>query len=313
MAEPGEHPADFAVLTLGQDHFEDRREPLMADDPHALGANLALGEPDALRQLVEDLSPGLSGDDDAVDLLDAELGVGELVGEFAVIGQEQEAHALLVETAHRVDALGDLGQEVDDAGFARGVVVRRDIAFRLVDREVDQPLALNSLAIDIDARLVGIDTGSEFADDLSVDRHAPLGDQFFASPARADSGVRQDFLEPFRSLFRGFRRGLPFAVLVLRGSRVGSSRRSAGVRAASRRLPFPGRGSSVCHVVSLLKPAAPPLPQRPALRAPSSFRSATAPPSLYYPDLAVEVQGCRQEEGAPMDSGIVSIARSSSP
>jgi len=87
VAEPGEHPADLAVFPFGEDHLHDGRQPLVADDPHALGANFSLGEPDPLGQLVENFPPGFSGDDDSIDLLDAEFRMRELIGEFPVVGQ----------------------------------------------------------------------------------------------------------------------------------------------------------------------------------------------------------------------------------
>jgi hypothetical protein len=123
VAKPGEHPADLAVLPFGQHHLENARMTLVPDQPNPLRPDFTFGEPDPLRQLLEDLAPGLAGDDDAVDLLDAEFGVRELVGELAVVGEEHQAGALLVEPAHRVSALGDLGKEVDDAWFAGRVVV----------------------------------------------------------------------------------------------------------------------------------------------------------------------------------------------
>ena len=169
----------------------------MAGDPHPLGPDLPLGQPDPLGQLVEDLAAGLARDDDAVDLLDPELGVGQLVGELAVVGQEDQAGALLVEPADRVDALGDLREQVDDQGLAGGVVVGRDVTLGLVDGVIDVPLGVDLLAVDGDDLVLRVDLGPQLPDGLAVDRDSALEDQLLAGAARADPGVGENLLEPF--------------------------------------------------------------------------------------------------------------------
>jgi hypothetical protein len=148
VAELGEHPPDFAILPLGEDHFQDGRLAPLADRPDALGPDLPLGEPDPLHQLVEDIPGRRAGDDHSIELLDAVAGVSQLVGEFAVVGQEHQPDAHLVEPADGVDALGDLGEDVEHPGTARGIVVGRDVPLGLEDREVDRLLDLDPLAVD---------------------------------------------------------------------------------------------------------------------------------------------------------------------
>jgi hypothetical protein len=57
VAEFREHSADLSLLALGEHQLEPRGLALTADDPRSLGANLAVGEPDTLGQLGQDLGP----------------------------------------------------------------------------------------------------------------------------------------------------------------------------------------------------------------------------------------------------------------
>jgi hypothetical protein len=178
VAELGEHPPDLAILAFGQGHFEDRRLTTTTDDLDVPGAHLAFGQPDPLDELVKDLASRQAGDDDAVNLLNPILRVREPVGELAVVGQEDQAGTHLVKPANRVHALGDFGQKIDHPGAARRVLVGRDVAFGLVNGEVDQAFEPDRLAVHRDLGLGGQDPGSQLAHDLSVDRDAALQDQF---------------------------------------------------------------------------------------------------------------------------------------
>ena len=199
VAEFGEHPPDLAVLAFGQDHFEDRRVPLLRHGANPLGPNLPLGQPDPLGQLVEGFPLGRAGHDDPVELLDTEPGVGQFVGQFAIVGQEHEADAHLVEPTHGINPLSDLGHQVKDTRASRWVVVRGDIALRLVNREVDQALPLDLLTVHGDRDLGQINLGAKFTDDLAADADATLEDHLLAGATGADPGMRQDFLKSIRA------------------------------------------------------------------------------------------------------------------
>ena len=102
VAELREHSAHFSVFPFGKNHLQDRRLASLTHDPHALGADFSLGEPDSRSQLVEHFLRGSSRDHDLVNLLDTELGVCQLVGEFAVVGQDHQAGARFIEPADGV-------------------------------------------------------------------------------------------------------------------------------------------------------------------------------------------------------------------
>jgi hypothetical protein len=174
VPELREHPAHFAILPFSKDHLEDGGLAHPADYPNSPRSHLAFGQPDALNQLVEHFALGRTGDDDAIQLLDAELRVRQAIGQLAVVRQKHEARAHLVEAAHGVDPLGNLGKKIDDARTSRRVVVRRNVTLRLGDGEVHRPFRVDSLTVDFNPRVLGIDLGAQFADDLAIDADPPL-------------------------------------------------------------------------------------------------------------------------------------------
>ncbi len=187
---------NFAVLALGQYHFEDRGVASFTRGSNSPSPDFALGQPHPLGHLFENLGSWASGDDDSVDLFHPKFRMGQPVGELAVVGQEHQADTVLVEPADCVNPFGNLGQQIDDPGSARRVVVRRNVPPGLVNGIVDVALALDLLSIDRDDGGVGIDFRSQFANDLAVDRNSALKDQILARPARADACVCENLLEP---------------------------------------------------------------------------------------------------------------------
>ena len=196
MAKTREHPADFTVLPFGENHLHDRGLPASSHDPNALGSHLPFGEPDAVGQLLQDLAAGGARHDDAIDLFDPEFRVGELVGEFTVVGHEQEPGALLVEPADAVGALRDLRQKVDHARLARGIVIGGDVALGFVNGEIDMPLHLDFLPIERNLGGTGVHLRAELANDLAVDCDSSLQDYLLAGAPGADPSMSEHFLKP---------------------------------------------------------------------------------------------------------------------
>ena len=107
-------------------------------------------EPDAGDQLPQVRRVRLAGDLHVVGLLDAEARVHQLLGQVAVVGQQQQALAVLVEPADGVDALIDVRDQVEGQRPAGGVVVGAEVAARLVDRPVDVLLGPDGMVVDGD-------------------------------------------------------------------------------------------------------------------------------------------------------------------
>ena len=134
---------------------------------HAAGPDVAIAEPDALEQLLDVLAVGLAGHLDQIGLLDAEARMHEPIGQVAVVGQQQQALAVLVEPADGVDALADVRHQIDGPRPAAGIVVGAEVAARLVDQPVDELLAVQRLAIHAHG-IAGFDLRAQLADDAAI-------------------------------------------------------------------------------------------------------------------------------------------------
>jgi hypothetical protein len=133
---------------------------------------------------------------DMVGLLDAGSGIEDGVRPAAVIAQEQQAFARLVEPADRSDE----GQvDAVEAGIDRGaplwVVPRRQHAARLVEHQIDALLGADRLAVDGDAGAADLQAQGRIAGEPPVDTDAALGDQLLGLAARAIAELGQDARE----------------------------------------------------------------------------------------------------------------------
>jgi hypothetical protein len=180
VPELGEHSANLSLLALGQNQLELGGMALTAHDPGPLGADLAVGQPDALGQLGKRIRAGQAGHECAIKLLHSEPGVRKPVGQVAVVGQDHETSAIFVQTADSVDALGKLGEEVDNPRTACGVEIGRDISLGFVDGVIHDRLEADRLAVDCDPRLRGVYPSAELPDSLAIDGDPPLEDELLA-------------------------------------------------------------------------------------------------------------------------------------
>jgi hypothetical protein len=199
VPELREHAANLAVLPLIENHLEDRALLVLRLEVDVLGAGHSLREADAAAEFVEGFRSGNARHLDEVFLLDAIPRVGEEIGQFAVVGDEDQPFAHPVEPADGKQPLFTR-HEIDDAGPAVGVEVRGHHADRLGEH-VDHPLRVGEpLAVDADLLAERIDPGSELRDHLTVDLDPPGRDQFFAVPPAAEPGRREHLLEPLEAV-----------------------------------------------------------------------------------------------------------------
>jgi len=196
VAHAGQQPANLAILPLHEDNLEQRAVPLGFDQFGRLGGEAALGEVHPFLQLLDDFPRGNSRDLHAVDFLDAEPGVGEAVGQFAVVGDQQQPLAVFIEATDGEQPLGRLGKEVNHPGPTLGVAVGAEHPGRLVDQIVRPAMDAESLAIEPDILCVGIDAGPQFRDGLAIHGHPARGDVLFAAAAGPNAGHRQQSLQP---------------------------------------------------------------------------------------------------------------------
>ena len=126
-----------------------------------------------MAELVDRGVGGLTADFDEVSFFDAGGGAGEGVGEFAVVGHEQEAFARVVEAADGEDALALFLKKSHDRRAVFGVADGCDVALGFVEDVVAGALgAVEELAVDADVVAGGVRFCAELGDGLAVDLDA---------------------------------------------------------------------------------------------------------------------------------------------
>lgn len=199
VADTGEEPADFAVLTFGEDNLEDRALTLPTESPNVPHAELPFGEVVALFELVEDFPGGVAGNLHAVDPFDLKSRMRQSLGNFAIVGEKEQTLGILVQTTHGKYPARLWREQIDRTRSAGGIVVCAEIALGLVDQEVLLPLRLDLLAVEADSLPVGINLKAKLCHDFAVDGDSPGGDQFFAVAPRVDPGRCENFLQSFET------------------------------------------------------------------------------------------------------------------
>src|SRR6516164_5305043 len=114
---------------------------------------MTVTEPDAFEELLKVGGGGDSHHLDQVGFLDTKARMHELVGQLAVVGQEEQPFAGLIQTANGVDALVDLRDELNRPRPSGGVAVRAEVAPRFVDQPVNMTLRADRLTINTNALL----------------------------------------------------------------------------------------------------------------------------------------------------------------
>ena len=130
--------------------------------------------------------------------LQPEARMHQLVGELARAGEQQQAFGVQVEPADRLPlALLQLGQLAEHRGAVLRVVVRDDLADRLVVRDHARRRRRDAhadrLAVDLDL-VAELDALADVGG-LVVDRDPPFHDQLFHLQPRAQAGLRQHLVQ----------------------------------------------------------------------------------------------------------------------
>ena len=183
VADLLEHLAQLAVAAFNEDDFVPGVVAL-ADfanlggrSLHPARARLAALDSHARTEAVELFFGWFAAHLYEVGLLHACCGTGELVGEIAVVGDEQEAFAQVVQASDGVEPFAQLCEELHHGGPALGIAHRGYEAPGLVEHEVAQALgALQQFAVNADVVASGIGLGAKFGDDFAVYLYATRGD-----------------------------------------------------------------------------------------------------------------------------------------
>lgn len=150
---------------------------------------------DAVAKALDGLFIGLAADFDVVGSGDVRDGAGELLGEGAVVGEQEQAFAGVIEAADGIDALPEMAEELHDGGTAFGVGDGGDVAFGFVQQEIDEALRLERFSVDSDCVGGRVGFAAEFGDGFAVDSDAARGDELFGFAAGGKAGSGEDFLK----------------------------------------------------------------------------------------------------------------------
>ena len=118
------------------------------------------------------------------------------LGEGAVIGENQQAGGVAVQTAYREDSLPDfLADNIQYRHAALRVAGRADGVFGFVEEKVDRGFFLLHFSATKGDFVARQDEGAWLFDDLSIDGHQAIADIFIGLAARAQSGLCQVFVD----------------------------------------------------------------------------------------------------------------------
>ena len=133
---------------------------------------------------------------DVVDLSYLMAGVGEFLGEVAVVGEEQDAGGITVEAADGENAFGSGGaDEIKNGPAALGVVGSGDIVFWFVKEDIDEVGGEGDFFVaDFDG-VGGVNFGAGFGNELAIDSDFALADELGGVAAGADAAMRDVFVE----------------------------------------------------------------------------------------------------------------------
>ena len=120
MPEFGQHPANLAVLSLGQDELQHVGLALAAQETGPLRADLSIREPNSRRQFGQNILIRCACESSAVEFLNAESGMSQAICQLAVVGQDHQTGAFLIQSTDGVNALRNFGKQVDNAGLPAG-------------------------------------------------------------------------------------------------------------------------------------------------------------------------------------------------
>jgi hypothetical protein len=120
------------------------------------------------------------------------------IGEFAVVGEQKQPFAGVVEAAHGIDPRPHPVEQIHDRRTMFGIVERGDVSLGLVHQQINMALGpLQEFAVDADVIHRRISLASQFGDDQPVYGHESAGDDLLCFAARGNSGSGDNFLQTF--------------------------------------------------------------------------------------------------------------------
>ena len=124
------------------------------------------------------------------------LWMGQLLGQIAIVGQQQHAGGIAIQTSYREDPFGcGLTDKVEDGLTPLRIVGGGDIVLWLVQKYIDKVAGYGNLfAIDLHD-VVGGDLGAGLGDELTVDLYFSLANEFGSIATGTDATVGNVFVQ----------------------------------------------------------------------------------------------------------------------
>lgn len=206
------HALHLVMPAFGDHQLEPRVRRALANNTHLSWRGFArqrpvfFAEAHTLLQSAELTLIRTPRDFDHVGLRNVKFRMQEVVRECAVVGEQQQAFRVEVETTDREDArhvafealAAFRARHTDDVDHGLApfrIADRRNHVNRLVHRNVDDRLGRHDAeAIDFDRIFFGVRLSAELVDDLAVDANTPFADELLGGASRSDTGLCQNFL-----------------------------------------------------------------------------------------------------------------------
>jgi len=193
---PGEvhHAADDVIHPLVERDRENNAFPGFTHDAEFVRNDSFTFDLDSTAHPLQHAWIGEFRRQDVIFLFESETGVHDAIGEFAVVGQEQQALGLTVEPSNRIEAFASVDE------FHNGMAVAlvaggRDVPPRFVQHHIAPPLRTNDLAVNPDDVGFGIGFGAELGNRVSVDRNPAGHDHLFRDATRGDASGGENALQ----------------------------------------------------------------------------------------------------------------------
>lgn len=124
--------------------------------------------------------------------------VHDPVGQLAVIGKEQQALGIAVETTHGIDALPDVDQ-VHDRPTVTLIAGSSDVPRRFIEHDRSGSLLMEGTAVDPDIRGVRVNLGAKLRDHVTVDGDPALANHRFGGATGWATTSRHHTLQSFQA------------------------------------------------------------------------------------------------------------------
>jgi hypothetical protein len=182
VSDASQDSADLAVLPFGQRHLQFGGS--FSDCPNArpLDSRHPFGEIDSFSETKELRWIQLALHDDEVGLGDTVLGMGQLLSQLPVVGQEQQPLAGTVQTADRKKSTA-IRHQVDRANSSLWISIGAEHPCWFIEHQISGALLSEYFPVDADRAGDRIDSTMELDADLPIDLDAALFDQFFDLPS----------------------------------------------------------------------------------------------------------------------------------